>query len=121
AMLTHKGGWRHRRCGKIYFWAMAGVALTAVVLSLYRPNLFLLLLAVFSFYQAFSGYRVLSRKLPHQGQRATPLGLSGAVTVCSSENRYKSTPRGARTCDSPSPNSLRRFRPLTATPEGFIA
>jgi hypothetical protein len=39
---------------------MAGVAFTAVLLSLYRPSVFLLLLAVFSFYQAFSGYRVLS-------------------------------------------------------------
>jgi hypothetical protein len=47
-----------RRWGKIYFGAMAGVALTAVLLSLYRPNLFLLLLAVFSSYQAFSGYRM---------------------------------------------------------------
>jgi hypothetical protein len=85
AMLTHKGGWWHRRCGKIYFWAMAGVALTAVVLSLYRPNLFLLLLAVFSFYQAFSGYRVLSRKLPHQGQQATPVDWSAvALTLAGS-------------------------------------
>ncbi len=79
AMLTQKGGLWHRRSGKFYFWAMAGVALTAVLLSLYRPNLFLLLLAVFSFYQAFSGYRVLSRKLPHQGQRATPLDWSAAA------------------------------------------
>jgi uncharacterized membrane protein len=71
AMLTQKGGWWHRRCGKLYVWSMAIVAITAVALSLYRPNLFLLLLAVFSFYQAFSGYRVLSRKLPYHGQRAT--------------------------------------------------
>jgi uncharacterized membrane protein len=79
AMLTAKGGWWHRRCGKIYVWAMAIVAITAVVLSLYRPNLFLLLLAVFSFYQAFSGYRVLARKLPHQGQRVMPLDWAAAA------------------------------------------
>jgi uncharacterized membrane protein len=79
AMLTQKGGLWHRRWGKIYFWAMAGVALTAVLLSLYRPNLFLLLLAVFSFYQAFSGYRVLSRKLAHPGSRATPLDWAAAA------------------------------------------
>jgi Predicted membrane protein (DUF2306) len=81
ALLTHKGGLWHRRWGKIYYWAMAGVALSAVVLSLYRPNLFLLLLAVFSFYQAFSGYRVLSRKLPHLGQRATPLDWAAAAST----------------------------------------
>jgi hypothetical protein len=79
AMLTQKGGWWHRRCGKGYVWSMAIVAFTAVMLSLYRPNLFLLLLAVFSFYQAFSGYRVLSRKLPHQGQGPTPLDWSAAA------------------------------------------
>jgi hypothetical protein len=85
AMLTQKGGLWHRRWGKIYYWAMAGVALSAVVLSLSRPNLFLLLLAVFSFYQAFSGYRVLSRKLPHQGQRPTPLDWSAvALTLAGS-------------------------------------
>ncbi len=58
---------------------MAGVALTAVLLSLYRPNLFLLLLAVFSFYQAFSGYRILSRKHPHHGHLATPLDWTAAA------------------------------------------
>ena len=85
AMLTQKGGWWHRRCGKVYVWSMAIVALTAVMLSLYRPNLFLLLLAVFSFYQAFSGYRVLSRKLPSHGQRATSLDwFAAGVTLAGS-------------------------------------
>ena len=62
AMLTRKGGLWHRRWGKVYFWSMAIVALTAVVLSLLRPGLFLLLVAVFSFYLALTGYRVLYRK-----------------------------------------------------------
>ena len=64
AMLTVKGGRAHRRWGKTYFWAIAVVASTAVVLGLFRPQIFLVLLAVFSFYQAFSGYRALSRKRP---------------------------------------------------------
>ena len=62
AMLTVKGGRAHRRWGKIYFWSMAVVAATALVLGLWRPQIFLALLAVFSFYMAFSGYRVLFRK-----------------------------------------------------------
>ena len=49
-MLTVKGGRAHRRWGKIYFWAMAVVASTAIVLALWRPQIFLGLLAVFSFY-----------------------------------------------------------------------
>ena len=69
AMLTVKGGRAHRRWGTIYFWSMAVVASTAVVLALWRPQIFLALLAVFSFYLAFTGYRVLSRKRPTQGTR----------------------------------------------------
>lgn len=66
AMLTRKGGLWHRRWGKVYFWAMAIVAITALALSLLRPGLFLFLVAVFSFYLAFTGYRVLYRKTPQQ-------------------------------------------------------
>src|SRR5437867_12217898 len=68
AMLTVKGGRAHRRWGKIYFRAMAVVAATAVVMALWRPQIFLALLAVFSFYMAFAGYRTLSRKRPAQGE-----------------------------------------------------
>lgn len=66
AMLTRKGGLWHRRWGKLFFWAITGVAITAVVLSLIRSGLFFLLVALFSFYLAFTGYRVLSRKTSQQ-------------------------------------------------------
>lgn len=66
AMLTRKGGLWHRRWGKIYFWSMAVVAATAVVMSLIRSGLFFLLVALFSFYLAFSGYRILYRKTAQQ-------------------------------------------------------
>ena len=62
AMLTHKGGLWHRRWGKIFFWAITGVAITAVVMSFIRSGLFFLLVALFSFYLALTGYRVLYRK-----------------------------------------------------------
>lgn len=79
AMLTRKGGPWHRRWGKIYFWSMAVVACSAVVLSLLRPGLFLLLVALFSFYLAFTGYRVLYRKTPRQP--ATGLDWGAAVLM----------------------------------------
>lgn len=66
AMLTRKGGLWHRRWGKIFFWSMAVVAATAIVMSLIRSGLFFLLIALFSFYLAFTGYRVLSRKTARQ-------------------------------------------------------
>jgi uncharacterized membrane protein len=62
AMLTLKGGSTHRRWGKVYFWTMAIVAATAMVMALYRPVIFFALLAMFSFYFAFSGYRSVLRK-----------------------------------------------------------
>lgn len=69
AMLTAKGGLWHRRWGKIFFWSITGVAITAVVMSLIQSGLFFLLVALFSFYLALTGYRVLYRKTPQQ--RAT--------------------------------------------------
>jgi len=80
-MLTAKGGRTHRRWGKVYFWAMAVVAATAVALAVWRPVVFLALLAVFSFYNAFSGYRALSRKRPREGQGATRLDWTAALVT----------------------------------------
>jgi len=62
ALATAKGGKAHRAWGKVYFWAMAGVAVTAMVMSVMLPILFLALVSVFSFYASFEGYRVLSQK-----------------------------------------------------------
>jgi uncharacterized membrane protein len=78
-----KGGKQHRRWGKVYFWLMAVVAATALVLSLYRPILFLALVAVFSFYMAFSGYRVLFRKHADREERAAAIDWAGAVLMFS--------------------------------------
>jgi uncharacterized membrane protein len=62
AMITVKGGLWHRRWGKIYFWAMAAVALTATIMCWLRTGLFLFLIAILSFYLSLSGYRVLRQK-----------------------------------------------------------
>jgi uncharacterized membrane protein len=40
AMLTRKGGLWHRRWGKMYFWSITIVAVTAVVMLLIRSGLF---------------------------------------------------------------------------------
>ena len=77
AMVTVKGGLWHRRWGKMFVAAMAFVAATGAVMSVLRPSVFLFMVAVFSFYLVFSGYRVLHRKRP--GQSAT--SLDHAVTV----------------------------------------
>ncbi|MBA2733834.1 MAG: hypothetical protein H0U54_13185 [Acidobacteria bacterium] len=76
AMLTRKGGLWHRRWGKVYFWSMVVVVLTGVLLAFVRFNPFLLLIAVFSFYLAFSGYRALYRKTPQQRAGILDWGVS---------------------------------------------
>ncbi|HRH67370.1 MAG TPA: DUF2306 domain-containing protein [Bacteroidia bacterium] len=62
AMIVKKGGDAHRSWGKVFFWAMAGVCGAALVMAPMHNNVFLTLVAVFSFYLAFSGYRSLYRK-----------------------------------------------------------
>jgi uncharacterized membrane protein len=80
ALLTAKGGRAHRRWGKIYFWSMAVVAATAFVMSAYRPILFLALVAIFSFYNAFVAYRVLGQKAAVTGAKVVrPLDWIGAL------------------------------------------
>jgi len=64
AMLTAKGGMWHRRWGKVWFWGMAWIAVSTFALMFFRFSLFLLVIAIFSFYNALTGYRVLHRKNP---------------------------------------------------------
>lgn len=85
ALATAKGGKQHKRWGKVYLWAMGVVAGTALPMALYRPVLFLALVAVFSFYAAWSGYRVLRLKELARGGSAKPIDwIAGGVTFCSS-------------------------------------
>ncbi|MBL7938342.1 MAG: hypothetical protein JNL43_03190 [Flavobacteriales bacterium] len=69
AMIARKGGDAHRRWGKIFFYAMAVVTVTAIIIGIIRPNVFLAMVAVFSFHMIASGYRALYHKRLHEGQR----------------------------------------------------
>src|SRR6202789_1093318 len=60
ALATAKGGKQHMRWGMVYLWCMGLVAATALPMALFRPVLFLALVAILSFYLAFTGYRVLT-------------------------------------------------------------
>ena len=85
ALATAKGGKTHKRWGMVYLWAMGGVAVTALPMALYRPVLFLAMVAVFSFYAAFSGYRVLKLKDLVRGGSAGPIDwIAGGLTFASS-------------------------------------
>jgi uncharacterized membrane protein len=84
ALATAKGGKTHRRWGKIYFWAMAGVAATALILSFALPIYFLAMVSVFSFYAAFTAYRILYLKDMYKGARPKAVDWFAAVVTISS-------------------------------------
>lgn len=73
ALITAKGGKQHRRWGMVYMWCMGVVAATALPMALFRPVLFLALVAILSFYLAFTGYRVLKLRALAGGRRAQPV------------------------------------------------
>ncbi len=72
ALMVRKGGDWHRRWGRIFFWCMAVVCFTSVVMGIIHPESFwLALVGIFSFHLVASGYRSLYHKRIYQGQRPT--------------------------------------------------
>lgn len=62
AITTAKGRNKHRAFGRWYFYGMVGVFITAIPMAILHSNTFLLLIAIFSFYLAFSGWRYGKRR-----------------------------------------------------------
>ncbi len=83
AMLAKKGGQTHILAGKIYYWAMFLVALSALLR--FKPEVrlvFLACIAVFSFYNTFTGKRLIAMK---KGMIASPIDwLAAGITVVAS-------------------------------------
>jgi uncharacterized membrane protein len=77
AMLLRKGSPAHRRWGRVYFWAMAGIFVSALGVLVFRPNPFLFFISVLAFYAALTGYRGPRRKRP-QGKQG-PIWLDWAA------------------------------------------
>lgn len=75
AMIVRKGGDAHRLWGKVFFYAMAVVAITAIVIGIVRPNIFLAMVALFSFHLVASGYRSLYHKKLHEGQKPATMDI----------------------------------------------
>jgi uncharacterized membrane protein len=62
AMTVAKGGKVHRFAGKIFFWSMVWIFISALVLGIVHWKPFLLMVSVLSFYLVYSGYRTLYQK-----------------------------------------------------------
>lgn len=76
ASATRKGGKGHRSSGKIYFWAMTGVFITACLLGVLKEKAFLFMVGFFSYYLVVRGYRQLYLKGLGRTQKATALDWS---------------------------------------------
>ena len=61
--------------GQVYFWAMFAIFATAIPMSILKPNLFLLLIAIFSFYFALIGLRLAKNR------RGTPHAIDWVTVV----------------------------------------
>ena len=61
AISVRKGAKLHNLVGRIYFWSMMAIAITAIPVAIIRPNIMLFLVALFSSYMAYIGWRFGNR------------------------------------------------------------
>jgi hypothetical protein len=59
----------HRPFGKVYFWCMTIIFITAMYISVYRKNIFLFCVAFFTYYACLTAFRSLKLKNIHKGQK----------------------------------------------------
>ena len=59
ALAVVKGGKAHRLWGRIFFWTMTWICITAIVISIYKSIPFLLMLSVLSYFLVVAAYRTL--------------------------------------------------------------
>ena len=84
ALATEKGGLRHRQAGRAFVASMAVVVVTTfglLAVEWTQTRIFLSLVAVFSGYFAFAGYRILSMKRPDSGPGIVDWAAAVAVVL----------------------------------------
>ena len=81
ALVTAKGGRVHVLAGRVYAIGMTLIFLTAIPLAIFGASVFLLLIAIFSFYLVFAGWRFARnrsrRPQPVDWLAAGVMGLTG--------------------------------------------
>ncbi|WP_128547123.1 DUF2306 domain-containing protein [Larkinella soli] len=82
-MIARKGSRLHNTTGLVFYWCMAVVCLTAVYLVFFKPSsLFLLFIAMLSFYFCFSGRRLLRlKKAENRPERIDRIAAYGALAA----------------------------------------
>ncbi len=80
AITTKKGQLYHRIAGKVFFWSMTVTTALGLNAGIFRPDYQIFIpIAIISFYQAASGYRILFIKNLHKGQK--PQIVDWALTI----------------------------------------
>lgn len=80
SIIATKGSNIHNLFGRIFFWCMTIVFVTAVIISIYKVIPFLLFIAFFSYYNIVAAYRILHLKGLHENQRPKPYDWGIAAT-----------------------------------------
>ena len=80
SMLNRKGAKKHRLTGKLFFYGMTGVFITATFLAIAKNIPFLFMVGFFSYYLTCSGYRALYLKKLHLQQQPAPLDWTISIT-----------------------------------------
>jgi hypothetical protein len=100
AMIFKKGYAHHRLCGKFFITAMTGILITAIPMSIIKSDIFLFLIAIFSYYLAFSGWRFAKNRSGIAAKIDWLVSLAMLITGCSmitfglyhfDENNYQKT------------------------------
>lgn len=60
---------KHKPVGRVYFWSMTIVFITATFISVVKQLQFLLLIGIFTYYATLIAYRALRLKNLHKGQK----------------------------------------------------
>lgn len=62
AIFFKKGQTQHKVSGKVYYYCMLVVSISAISMALMKYNMFLLCIGIFSGYMVYSGYRAIQEK-----------------------------------------------------------
>ena len=80
AMIAKKGKRIHRISGQIFFWSMAVTTLLGLNAGIFKPELHIFIpIAIISFYQAATGYRILFIKTLNKEQK--PQTIDWLLTI----------------------------------------
>ena len=81
-IFVEKGSRLHKQSGVVFYWAMAWVSVSALWLVAFKhANPFLLGISVFSFYNAYSGRRILAFKNTETQPSTMDWAMLSALTV----------------------------------------